>query len=79
VLVPGCWSVRYDCGRQVRYFIPAHYEWRTNRVWVSHNNRYDNHRYGNGHYDTRNGGREVSRGYGRDNDRNGHDDRRRNH
>ena len=73
VLVPGCWSVRYDCGRQVRYFVPAHYEYRTNRVWVAHNNRYDNHRNDN------RGGREVSRGYGRDNDRNRNDDRRRNH
>lgn len=75
VYVPGCWSYRYDCGRQVRYFVPGHYETRTNRVWVAHNNRYNN----NSRYDNHRGGREVSRGYGRDNDRNRNDDRRRNH
>ncbi|HET7536970.1 MAG TPA: hypothetical protein VFJ90_10980, partial [Candidatus Didemnitutus sp.] len=70
VFVPGRWSVRYDCGRQVRYYAAGHYEWRTNRVWVANNNRHD------GHHD-----RQVSQGYGRGRDDHGNsrgrDDRNR--
>jgi hypothetical protein len=67
VYVPGCWAFRYDCGRQVRYYVTAHYETRTNRVWVANNSHYDSHH-----------GREVSSGYGRSHDSRGRDDYRRN-
>jgi hypothetical protein len=37
--VPECWATRYDHGRHVRYFVPGHYEFRTDRVWVEYRHR----------------------------------------
>ncbi len=53
VWVPGCWVIeRGHHGRSYRRYIDGHYEFRTNRVWVSfdHHNRYDREvGYGYGH------------------------------
>ncbi|MBI3885412.1 MAG: hypothetical protein HY302_06750 [Opitutae bacterium] len=53
VWVPGCWvEERGHHGRIYRSYVPGHYEYRTDRVWVSYDRR-----------DRRD--REVGYGYGR--------------
>lgn len=47
--VPACWSTSYDCGRRVRVFIPGHYEFRTDRVWVDNGPRGRGYGYGYGY------------------------------
>lgn len=42
--VPERWVVRHDRrGRPERYCEPGYYTYRTDRVWVAGNNRYDRH------------------------------------
>ena len=43
VWVPGCWVIeRVRHGRDYRRYIGGHYEYRTDRIWVSYD-RYDRH------------------------------------
>jgi len=60
--VPGCWETRYDCGRRVRIYIPGHYEYRNDRVWVAYGDRHD--RYDRNDRRDRSG--RSNRSYGRD-------------
>lgn len=55
--VPGYWVTERRHGHSHRYYVSGHYEFRTDRVWVSYD-RHDRHdrrdrRYGYGHDDRR--------------------------
>ncbi len=48
IWVPGCWVVeRVRHGRDHRHYVGGHYEYRTERAWVSYD-RHDRRDYGRG-------------------------------
>jgi hypothetical protein len=57
--VPAHWETRYDYGRCVRVYVPGHYAYRTEHVWVSHGRHHGHHHDRGDHCE-----REVGYGYG---------------
>lgn len=47
--VPGYWTTDYRHGRRVRIYVEGHYEFRTDRVWVSYDRHDRRDRYGYGY------------------------------
>ena len=65
VYVPGCWvEERGYRGQYLRRFVAAHYECRTNRVWVAaRNDRHDRRDYDNRRDNDNRRDRDDHRGY----------------